>query len=94
MKVYEIILQQLGGGQFIAMTGARLFHDGEKFIAKIKGSRKCNHLEISLNSMDLYDIRFCKIGRYEVKKDQTFNNIYFDDMKELIEQETGLCLSL
>ena len=94
MKVYETILQQLGGNMFIAMTGARLFHDGEKFIAKIKGSKQYNHIEISLNSLDLYDIRFVKIGQYEVKKDETFNNIYFDGMKSLIEQETNLCLSL
>ena len=99
MTTYEIILQQLGGRQFIAMTGARLMHDGDnKLIAKIKGSKTCNHLEITLNSMDLYDIRFCKIGTaktmFAIKNDKTFNNIYFDDMKGLIEEETKLYLSL
>ena len=99
MKTNEIILQQLGGNMFIAMTGAKVYSDGDsKLVAKIKGSRTCNHLEISLNSMDLYDIRFCKIGTaktfYEMKSDKTLNNIYAEDMKGIIEEETQLYLSL
>ena len=99
MKAYEIILQQLGGNMFIAMTGATVMRDGDnKLIAKIKGSKKYNHVEISHNSMDLYDIRFVKIGgqktMYAIKKDETFNNVYADSMVKLIESETGLCLSL
>lgn len=99
MKAYEIILDQLGGRKFTMMTGARLMHEGDnKLVAKIKGSRKCNHLEVSLNSMDLYDIRFCKIGTqktmFAIKNDRTFNNIHCEDMKGLIEEQTELFLSL
>ena len=99
MKSYEIILQQLGGRKFIAMTGATVMRDGDnKLIAKIKGSKKYNHVEISHNSLDLYDIRFVKIGgqktMYAIKKDETFNNVYADNMVNLIESETGLYLSL
>lgn len=99
MKAYEIILSQLGGRMFTAMTGARLMHEGDnKLVAKIKGSKTCNHLEISLNSMDLYDIRFCKIGTaktfYAIKNDRTLNNVYAEDMKGIIEEETKLYLSL
>lgn len=99
MKAYETILQQLGGNTFIAMTGARLSFDGDnKLIAKIKGSKKYNHVEITHNSLDLYDIRFVKIGgqktMYAIKKDETFNNVYADKMVNLIESETGLYLSL
>ena len=99
MKAYEIILQQLGGNMFIAMTGATVMRDGDnKLIAKIKGSKKYNHVEISHNSLDLYDIRFVKIGgqktMYAIKKDETFNNVYAVDMIKLIESETGLYLSL
>lgn len=99
MTSYEIILQQLGGRKFIAMTGATVMRDGDnKLIAKIKGSKKYNHIEISHNSLDLYDIRFVKIGgvktMYAIKKDETFNNIYAEDMVNLIESETGLYLSL
>lgn len=99
MKTYEIILEQLGGRKFISMTEASLSHDGDnKLVAKIKGSRTCNHMEISLNSMDLYDLRFCKIGTaktfFEMKSDKTLNNIYAEDMKSIIEEETKLYLSL
>ena len=99
MKAYEIILQQLGGRQFIAMTGARLFNDGNnKLIAKIKGSKTYNHIEIEHNSLDLYNIRFCKIGtartNFEMKKDDRIENIYSDMMKGIIEEKTGLYLSL
>lgn len=98
MKSYEIILEQLGGRKFIAMTGATVMRDGDnKLIAKIKGSKAYNHIEITHNSLDLYDIRFVKIGgqkiMYAIKKDETFDNVYADSMINLIESETGLYLS-
>ena len=93
MKPYEIILQQLGGRMFIAMTGAKLMCDGDyKLIAKIKGSKKVNHIEISLNGKDLYDIRFCKIRSLDLVTDYTMNDIYCDQLVDIIEKETGLFL--
>ena len=99
MKAYEMILQQLGGRKFIAMTGATLSHDGDKKLnARIKGSKKYNHIEITYNSQDLYDIRFIKFGgsktMYAIKKDDRFENVYADMMKGIIEEKTGLFLSL
>lgn len=100
MSMIQDILNQLGGRKFIAMTGATLMQgNGNTLIAtKLKGSRKYNHLEVSLNGNDLYDVRFVKIAGpkrlFEILKDNTFNDVFVEDLVKLIKGETGLYLSL
>lgn len=98
MEVYQIILEQLGGHKFIAMTGANLMYGDNYLTAKIKGCKKYNHVEIKLNSKDLYDIRFFKMGNvrtmFAISNEKQFSDVYASDMKKLIESETGLYLSL
>lgn len=99
MKAYEIIYQQLGGNQFKAMTGARLLHDGDnKLIASIRGSKKYNQFDVTLNDLDLYDLCFRKIAgakrAYALLNEKKIAGVYCDQLKEIIEQETGLYLSL
>lgn len=94
--VQKSILQQIGGaGRVAAMTGCQFIIDGENKIMLhgLKRAKK-NHIEITLNSMDLYTVRFVKIRAGEIKADQTIDNVYCEDLKSLIEQETGLYLSL
>ena len=98
MKAYEIILEQLGGNKIVAMTGARLLHDGDnKLIASIKGSKKYNQMDIILNDLDLYDLTFRKIAGakrcFALLKEDKINGVYCDQLKEIIEKETGLYLS-
>ena len=96
MNTAEIILQQLGGsGRLGAMVGANNFAtSGPDLQFRIKGSRKINHIKIELNSMDLYDITFSKLGRVDFKTVSQLDSIYAEDMKRLIESETGLYLSM
>ena len=61
---------------------------------KIKGSKKFNYIKIALNGLDLYNITFMKIGKYDIKKEKTINDIYSDMMHSLIEKETGLYLKI
>ena len=91
------ILQQLGGNQFIAMTGAKNFtcdNDGS-FICKIgRNSSKANYLKVKLNGLDLYDVEFVRatVKKYEVI--ETAENIYNDQLRGLFERVTGLRTSL
>ncbi len=94
--VARIILQQMGGVNKIkAMTGATHFGADTNCVTfKFKGSRKANHVRITLNSMDLYDLVFFKITKLKFKEAGQYTGIYNDQLKDTFEQHTGLYLSL
>ena len=65
MSVAKTILEQLGGNKFRMMTGAKNFVGYENGVSmKIgRNSSNSNYLKITLNSMDTYDMKFCKFTR-------------------------------
>jgi len=87
------------------MINAREFYsdnDGQTLRFKFTGWSKASLITITLNGLDLYDIKFIKPGRlnkktWTVSENKTvaeFDNVYAEDMKQLIESTTGLYLSL
>jgi hypothetical protein len=95
MKVHEIIYNQIGGGRAFQMLGASNAGYTDKSLGfRIKGCKKVNHVNITLNSMDLYDIKYIKIHGTNIKTISESNNIYNDMLKKDIEQTTGLYLNL
>lgn len=94
MKTANQILNQLGGNKFIAMTGAACYSDNNKLIVKFKGSQIANICEISLNALDLYDIKFSKFRGMNVKIVKTFENVYNDMLQNIFEQTTKLYIRL
>lgn len=69
MRVADVIYQQLGGGKFVAMTGAKDFvalKDGLRFKIGRNASR-ANMVVIKLNGLDLYDVEFIKHTPYNFK---------------------------
>jgi len=97
-QVAGIILTQLGGGKFMAMTGAHNLvcsDDGcGTMMLKFKGSRKSNYLKVVLNAMDLYDVEFGKIWGGKYKVISKHEGVYNDMLVSLFETETGLYTSL
>lgn len=96
-RIADAILVQLGGaGRLSAMMGAEhLSYNAEGDLNfRFKLCPKANHLRIHLNGLDLYDLTFTKIRGVDVKTVETITNIYAEDLKPVIEQSTGLCLSL
>lgn len=76
MVVAENIRQQLGGSRFAVMTGAKNFvaiDNGLRFRIG-RNASKANMVEITLNGLDLYDIKFIKHTPYsfKIKADGTF----------------------
>ena len=65
MSVANEIYRQLGGNKFAVMTGAKNFIDLENGIRMKIGRNKTNHnwMEITLNSLDLYDVAFAKLTK-------------------------------
>ena len=97
MSVAKTILEQLGGNQFRMMTGAKNLVDcGDALAMKIgRNSSNSNYLKITLNSMDLYDMKFCKLTRkFEEKSVTEYKNVYNDLMKGTFTAHTGMYTSL
>jgi hypothetical protein len=90
------ILKILGGNKFIAMTGATVYSDnnGQTLIAKFKGSRIANIMYVTLNSLDLFDVKICKYKSLDIKTVKELNNCYADMLKPLFEDVTKLRTSL
>jgi len=92
-EVAQEIIRQLGNIT-LSMLGANrlLAHDEQRGALgfRIKGSRKVNYIKITLNGLDLYDIEFGKIKRYDYDVVNTVENVYCDQVKDIIEENTGL----
>jgi len=92
------ILQQLGGKKFVMMTGAKNFYcDGAMIGFKIgRNPQNINCVKISLNGLDLYDMKFENVRMSKKTLDVSrkvineYNNVYGDQIQELFTQATGL----
>ena len=99
------ILSQLGGSRRLSiMIGAKNFgsaNDCKTLTFSFAASKVANHIKITLNGLDLYDVEFIKVGRRNrttfetpITTVKSVENVYADDLKELFERTTGLFLSL
>lgn len=88
------ILKQLGGNKFIAMTGAKNFvrDDSNMTISFSIGrnAHSINGVRIRLTSMDLYDMTFIRMRKFEFKEVSHAYGIYNDQLQEIFTQHTGL----
>ena len=89
------LIKQLGGSRFIAMTGAKDFVVGPKGVTfKIgKNSKSISHVRIDLES-DLYNVEFLLVRGTNIRVKSYFKHVYFDQLRDLFEKETGLRTSL
>ena len=97
LKVAETILSQLGGNKFRMMTGAKNLAGDENSLSMRLGrnSSNSNYLKITLNSMDLYDMKFCKLTRkFEEKSVTEYSDVYNDMLTEVFEKHTGMYTKL
>ena len=95
--VAKTILSQLGGNKFRVMTGAKNFMDhGDALSMRIgRNSSNSNYFKVTLNLMDLYDLRFSKVTKMgEEKSIKTYHDIYCDTLVDTFEAHTGMYTSL
>lgn len=82
------------------MTGSRVKHyaiNGDNVTLTLTLTRNAvgaNHLAITLNSMDTYDVQFLAVSKKSVKVVTENNGIYCDQLRGLFESATGLRTSL
>ena len=97
LKPYEIILQQLGGNKFIAMTGAKNFGTDRKggLTFKIgRNSKSVSHVRVRLTSMDLYDMEFLQVRAGKIKIKSKEKGVYADQLGKMFKKNTGLNVRL
>ena len=95
MKVAEKILEQLGGNQFIAMTGANHFvADGNTLrMALPKNASKANRLYITLDAtytaghLNKKTFAWIEDKTVEVK---TVSGVFFDSLQPIFTEVTGM----
>lgn len=105
MKTYEIILQQLGGNKFLAMTGAHhLVGDGDTLRMQLpRNKSKANRLWITYNpGMDDYTMRFfhytperfnskkLTFTEAKTKEIKQMDGVYCDMLQEIFTETTGM----
>lgn len=97
-QIAQTIIQQMGGmGRLVAMIGARDFvaiDQGLQF--GFKGCRKANKCQITLTHDDTYTLALFKFNNRTWDCPEVFriDGAYWDMLKPVFEQETGLYLSL
>ena len=96
MEIAKTILEQLGGNKFMVMTGAywpMSCNNGLSIRLRTR-SPYPNHVQISLNNRDTYDVTFNRLHGLKCKEVSKHEDIYCDSLVELFEKETGLRTSL
>lgn len=90
MAIATEIRNQIGT-KALYMMGAQHIGGGENFLSfRIRGSKVCNHITITLNSMDTYDVTYKKIHGAKCKTVATSEGLYSDMMLKDFEATTGL----
>lgn len=95
--VAGIILEQLGGNKFIAMTGAKNFtRDGSSLRFKLPRSARdgINLVTITLDPSDTYTVQFAKYRALYVYPVKTVSDVYADSLTRVFTDATGLAVSL
>ena len=96
-EIASTIIMQMGGqGRLSAMVGANnyTFDDKTKTLSfRFKGSKVANHIAITLNGSDLYDVKLSKIWGQKITVKKEISDAYDDMLKPFFEDSTGLYLT-
>lgn len=107
-QITSVILEQLGGRVFIAMTGAKDFvysgineNNPNIWLGMTIGSnvKQINRFRVSYKEgPDYYELYFCRqiMTKTGVKmtREKTIDGVYCDQLRDIFEEETGLYTSL
>jgi len=96
-EIASTTLNQLGGNRFIAMTGAKGLSFGLDGTLRFKVGRNAlnvNHVQVSLNGKDLYDMKFIAIRGAKITTKKEYSDVYGDQLQNLFTEATGMYTSL
>ena len=95
-KKAAVLLKQLGGNRFIAMTGAKGFAFSNKYMSfKIgRNSKGINFVRIGHNAKDLYDMEFGFVSTRGIKVKKKVKDVYADMLGTIFTKYTGMHVRL
>jgi len=103
-RVIETILKQLGGRQFILMTGTKFSYGvdckQQQYLCcllpeNLDTKSGINRFIITYNHvLDLYQITLAQHHYNEYKIIKIFDDVYASDLVTVFERETGVCCTL
>ena len=95
-KKAAVLLKQLGGNRFIAMTGAKGFAFSSKYMSfKIgRNSKGINFVRIGHNAKDLYDMEFGFVSVKGIKVKKKVKDVYADMLGTIFTKYTGMNVRL
>jgi hypothetical protein len=102
LTVANTILEQLGGREFVLLTGSRSFTGGDDFLMFALAANKsgANKIKIILTPLDTYTVQFWKINARARKAEDVarvvseHEHIYCDMLQDLFFDVTGLYTTL
>lgn len=100
MNVAKTILEQLGGGRFALMTGAKNFvGTPDSLIFRLPGAggftkAGINKVVVTLMPSDTYKVDFYRMRKGVSKLIDSADDVYCDMLREVFERATGLRTNL
>ena len=98
MTIAKIIADQIGGGALYMIGAKQLTDMGNGLRMKVmRNAKRVTHVLIELDPSDTYTVTFNRQKRapsYEVETMGVVEGVYVDMLKSIIEDGTGLALSL
>lgn len=94
-QIAKIILEQLGGNKFVAMTGAKNFVVGpECLYFQIPKTNGITQVTITLDVNDTYRMEFSTVRKFVPIILSTHSNVYADQLQSIFTEQTGLATRL
>lgn len=98
MNISNTILEQLGGGRFVLMTGAKHLVSHSDALSFRLPSRFAkdgiNYIKITLTAADDYTVECFKLRGIKFSAVSKCEGVYADMLRSVFEQTTGLYTSL
>lgn len=96
-EVAQTILEQLGGGMFLLLTGAKDLVGGDnRLTMTLPDTKHGRHVKcvIELTPMDDYTIKVGKMRYFDFEVIEKAEGVYCDTLKDNFEEMTGLYVTL
>lgn len=94
-QIAVTIKDQIGQHSFV-MIGAKQFmviDNGLQFVIGFN-KKKINKIQVILMPDDTYTMRFMQIRKWDIVQDVVVQNVYCDQLNDMIEEYTGMHTSL
>jgi hypothetical protein len=97
MQIAETIIKQLGGREFIALTGSKqlvALASGVQFSIGTGAKDGINKCRITLDPSDTYTVEFFRFNGIEAKTISIHDDVYNDSLQDVFERATGFYVTL